>query len=81
MLCYGGDMCVLMFFVYDLGMFNGDYVFFIVNLLLFVVIGNNIFMGNDGRDVEVVLVFRGILSIYVRELIMDLWRLFMKNVR
>lgn len=65
MLCYGGDIRVLMLFVYDLDMFNGDYVFLIVNLLFFVVIGNNIFMGNDGRDVEVVLVFRGILSIYV----------------
>lgn len=81
MLCYGGDMRALMLFAHDLGMLNGDYAFLTVNLLPSAAIGNNTFMGNDGRDAEAALAFRGILSIHVREPTTDLWRLFTKNVR
>ncbi|XP_078374364.1 atrial natriuretic peptide receptor 3-like [Oculina patagonica] len=81
MLCYGGDMRALMLYAYDLGMLNGDYAFLTVNLLPSAAIGNNTFMGNDGRDAEAALAFRGILSIHVREPTTDLWRLFTKDVR
>lgn len=81
MLCYGGDMRALMLYAYDLGMLNGDYAFLTVNLLPSAAIGNNTFMGNDGRDAEAALAFRGILSIHVREPTTDLWGLFTKNVR
>ena len=74
-------MRALMLFAHDLGMLNGDYAFLTVNLLPSAAIGNNTFMGNDGRDAEAALAFRGILSIHVREPTTDLWRLFTKNVR
>lgn len=74
-------MRALMLFAHDLGMLNGDYAFLTVNLLPSAAIGNNTFMGNDGRDAEAALAFRGILSIHVREPTTDLWRLFKRDVR
>ena len=81
MLCYGGDMRALMLVAHDLGMLNGDYAFLTVNLLPSAAIGNNTFMGNDGRDAEAALAFRGILSIYVREPTTELWRSFKEDVK
>ena len=74
-------MRALMLFAHDLGMLNGDYAFLTVNLLPSAAIGNNTFMGNDGRDAEAALAFRGILSIYVREPTTELWRSFKKEVK
>ena len=81
MLCYGGDMRALMLHALDLGMLNGDYAFLTVNLLPSAAIGNNTFMGNDGRDADAALAFRGILSIHVREPTTELWTEFKKEVR
>ena len=74
-------MRALMLFAHDLGMINGDYAFLTVNLLPSAAIGNNTFMGNDGRDAEAAVAFRGILSIYVREPTTELWRSFKKEVK
>ena len=81
MLCYGGDIRALMLVAHDLDMLNGDYAFLTVNLLPSAAIGNNTFMGNDGRDAEAALAFRGILSIHVREPTTELWQRFTKDVR
>lgn len=81
MLCYGGDMRALMLTAHDLGTLNGDYAFVTVNLLPSAAIGNNTFMGNDGRDDEAAFAFRGILSIYVREPTTHLWKSFKKDVK
>jgi len=70
-----------MLFAHDLGMLNGDYAFLTVNLLPSAAIGNNTFMGNDGRDAEAAMAFRGILSIYVREPTTELWRSFKSEVK
>ncbi|CAH3159682.1 unnamed protein product [Porites lobata] len=80
-LCYGGDMRALMLQALDFGMLNGDYAFLTVNLLPSAAIGNNTFMGNDGRDAEAALAFRGILSIHVREPTTTLWQSFKEEVR
>ena len=74
-------MRALMLTAHDLGMLNGDYVFLTVNLLPSAAIGNNTFMGNDGRDAEAAFAFRGILSIYVREPTTQLWKSFKKDVK
>ena len=81
MLCYGGDMRALMLNALDLGMLNGDFAFLTVNLLPSAAVGNNTFMGNDGRDAEAALAFRGILSIHVREPTTPLWQSFKQKVR
>ena len=81
MLCYGGDMRALMLHALDLGMLNGDFAFLTVNLLPSAAVGNNTFMGNDGRDAEAALAFRGILSIHVREPTTPLWQSFKEKVR
>jgi len=81
MLCYGGDMRALMLNALDLGMLNGDFAFLTVNLLPSAAVGNNTFMGNDGRDAEAALAFRGILSIHVREPTTPLWQTFKQKVR
>lgn len=73
-------MRALMLQALDFGMLNGDYAFLTVNLLPSAAIGNNTFMGNDGRDAEAALAFRGILSIHVREPTTTLWQSF-KEVR
>lgn len=65
----------------DLGMLNGDYAFLTVNLLPSAAIGNNTWMGNDGRDIDALLAFRGILSIHVREPTTEKWLEFKKEVR
>jgi hypothetical protein len=65
----------------DLGMLNGDYAFLTVNLLPSAAIGNNTWMGNDGRDNDALLAFRGILSIHVREPTTERWQEFKKEVR
>lgn len=70
-----------MLFAHDLDMLNGDYAFLTVNLLPSAAIGNNTFMGNDGRDAEAALAFRGILSIHVREPTTELWQQFTKEVK
>ena len=81
MLCYGGDMRALMLHALDLGMLNGDYAFLTVNLLPSAAIGNNTWMGDDGRDVEAATAFRGIVSIHVREPTSDQWHEFKHEVR
>lgn len=74
-------MRALMLQALDFGMLNGDYAFLTVNLLPSAAIGNNTFMGNDGRDAEAALAFRGILSIHVREPTTTLWQSFKEEVR
>ena len=74
-------MRALMLHALDLGMLNGDYAFLTVNLLPSAAIGNNTWMGNDGRDVEAALAFRGIVSIHVREPTSDQWRDFKNEVK
>ena len=74
-------MRALMLHALDFGMLNGDYAFLTVNLLPSAAIGNNTFMGNDGRDAEAALAFRGILSIHVREPTTTLWQSFKEEVR
>ena len=74
-------MRALMLHALDLGMLNGDFAFLTVNLLPSAAIGNNTFMGNDGRDAEAALAFRGILSIHVREPTTTLWHSFKEEVR
>jgi len=81
MLCYSGDMRALMLNALDLGMLNGDFAFLTVNLLPSAAVGNNTFMGNDGRDAEAALAFRGILSVHVREPTTPLWQSFKQKVR
>ena len=74
-------MRALMLNALDLGMLNGDFAFLTVNLLPSAAVGNNTFMGNDGRDAEATLAFRGILSIHVREPTTTLWKSFKQKVR
>ena len=81
MLCYGGDIRALMLHALEMDMLNGDYAFLTVNLLPSAVIGNNTWMGNDGRDNDALLAFRGILSIHVREPTTEKWQQFKKEVR
>ena len=74
-------MRAIMLNALDLGMLNGDFAFLTVNLLPSATVGNNTFMGNDGRDAEAALAFRGILSIHVREPTTPLWQSFKERVR
>ena len=74
-------MRTLMLNALDLGMLNGDFAFLTVNLLPSAAFGNNTFVGNDGRDAEAALAFRGILSIHVREPTTPLWQSFKQKVR
>ena len=65
----------------DLGMLNGEYAFLTVNLLPSAAFGNNTWMGNDGRDKDAAMAFRGILSIHVREPTSERWHNFKEEVR
>jgi len=81
MLWYGGELRALILNALDLGMLNGDFAFLTVNLLPSADVGNNTFMGNDGRDAETAFAFRGILSIDVREPTTPLWQSFKQKVQ
>ena len=81
LLCYGGDIRALMLHALDLGMLNGDYAFLTVNLRPSAAFGNNSWMGNDGRDKDAAMAFRGILSIHVREPTTERWQYFKEEVR
>lgn len=57
LLCYGDALRKLMLIIYDLGLLNGEYVFFTMDILLASC------EAQDGRDVEACKAFEGILDV------------------
>lgn len=57
LLCYGDALRKLMLIIYDLGLLNGEYVFFTMEILLASC------EAQDGRDVEACKAFEGILDV------------------
>ncbi|XP_033122599.1 atrial natriuretic peptide receptor 3-like [Anneissia japonica] len=64
---YGGDVRDIMLYAFDLGMIDGDYIFFTVDLFDYAYVGNNTWMGDDGRDDDALLAFGSIFNIHILE--------------
>ncbi|RMX38935.1 hypothetical protein pdam_00016427 [Pocillopora damicornis] len=63
LLCDGGDIREIMLNFLDLGLLNGNYAFITVHLPKRSYIGNNTWMGNDGRDNDAKKAYEGVLNI------------------
>ncbi|KAK3705058.1 hypothetical protein QZH41_009322, partial [Actinostola sp. cb2023] len=63
LLCSGGDIRDIMLNFLDLGLLNGKNAFITVHLPKRSYIGNNTWMGDDGRDVDARKAYEGVLNI------------------
>ncbi|XP_071950714.1 atrial natriuretic peptide receptor 3-like [Antedon mediterranea] len=78
---YGGDVRDVMLYAYDFGMINGDYIFFTVDLYENSFIGNNTWMGDDGRDDDAHQAFGSIFNIHILEPDTQKYKNFTEEVR
>ncbi|XP_033122630.1 atrial natriuretic peptide receptor 1-like [Anneissia japonica] len=77
----GGDVRDVMLHSLDLGMINGEYIFFTVDLFDYAYVGNNTWMGDDGRDDDALLAFGSIFNIHILEPSTQRYKYFTAEVR
>ncbi|XP_066267244.1 atrial natriuretic peptide receptor 1-like [Branchiostoma lanceolatum] len=77
----GGDVREMLLMAADLGIVNGDYVFVVINFAPDAILGENTWMGQDGRDEEAKRVFNGLLNVHVHTPLLDDWERLEREVR
>ncbi|XP_035692506.1 atrial natriuretic peptide receptor 1-like [Branchiostoma floridae] len=65
----------------DLGIVNGDYVFVVINFAPDAMLGENTWMGRDGRDADAKKVFNGLLNVHVHTPLLEDWDMLEREVR
>ncbi|XP_078693880.1 atrial natriuretic peptide receptor 2-like isoform X3 [Branchiostoma floridae x Branchiostoma belcheri] len=77
----GGDVREMLLMAADLGIVNGDYVFVVINFATDAMLGENTWMGRDGRDDDARKVFNGLLNVHVHTPLLEDWEVLEREVR